>query len=423
MQTLTYAPKHAYRRPVATTGRFWLGRITSCTGSELTLFAVPVYAATVLHARPGQMALLVAAAGLPAMLGPLYAGPLVDAVDRRLLCWASDLVRAGALCAAFVLGATGSLGVPQLLGMCLVLGAAEAVFDAALFAVFPVVFPTETSLVTANGRHESIRSTSQLAGPAAAGGALRVVSAPLLLLLDAVSFLVSAWTIARSAPPAPAAWPDGHRPSYPALVVQGLVVLRSLPVVLLAAAASGAFNFFAGAAETVYLLYALRGLGVSPSTVGLLASAAAVGGVLAGMLAGRATARVGLRVALTAGLVLAASGDLAMAMTGSVGTASLAVLFAAQALSGFGVTVFIVANATLRQALVPASARGRVFASLRVLTRGCVPLGAAAAAALSASGLSVQQVLLTAGMGQLLVAVILMALGRVIPVRMEAEPA
>lgn len=398
---------------------FWTGRIASYTGSELTLFGIPLYAAVALHADAQQMGLLVAAGTMPALLGPLYAGPLVDAADRRLLCVSMDLVRGCALAVGFLLAVGGALEFGHLAGISLVLGAADAVFDSALFAAFPSIFRSERQLVAANGRNESLRSAAQLLGPGAAGGVLRLGGAPVLLVSDALSFFFSAWTIRRTVPEETVRGSIVGGMGYWAMLRHGLVTLRGLPVVLITGLASGAFNLFAGFSDAVFLLYTIRALHIDPLTIGLLASASSVSGILAGVVAARLLDRVGIRSVVVGGLLLATLGDLTVAVLGNSSVAGLSAIFAAQLAASFGVTVFIVANATLRQALVPASVRGRVFTTLRVLTRGSVPIGAVLGGSL-AEHTSARAALLAAGAGQVAVACTLMSFRAAIPTRIPA---
>jgi MFS family permease len=398
---------------------FWTGRIASYTGSELTLFFIPLYAAVALHADAQQMGLLVAAGTMPALLGPLYAGPLVDAVDRRVLCASMDLARGCALTVGFLFAVGGALEFGLLAGISLVLGAADVVFDSALFAVFPSIFRSERRLVAANGRNESLRSAAQLLGPGAAGGVIRLGGAPVLLLSDALSFFFSAWTIRRTVPEETVRRSAVAGTSYWASLRHGLATLRGLPVVLITGLASGGFNLFAGLSDAVFLLYTIRFLHIDPLTIGLLASASSVTGILAGVVTAQLLERVGIRSVVLVGLLLASLGDLTVAVLGSSSVAGLSAIFAAQLAASFGVTLFIVANATLRQALVPASVRGRVFTTLRVLTRGSVPIGAVLGGSL-AEHTSAHTALLAAGAGQVAVACTLMLFRATVPTRIPA---
>src|SRR4029450_10440859 len=125
------------------------GRAVSFLGTEFSVLGLPVFGVVVLGLRPAEMGLLVAAAAVPALAGPLFAGPLADVLDRRLLCITADALRCVALLAAAPPYLTGQLSLPVLIALQLIIGTAEAVFDTALFAWLPALFPGNT-LVAAN---------------------------------------------------------------------------------------------------------------------------------------------------------------------------------------------------------------------------------------------------------------------------------
>lgn len=378
---------------------FWTGRAVSFLGTEFSMLGLPVLGVLVLGLQPVEMGLLVAAAGVPALAGPLFAGPLADKLDRRLLCIGADTMRCAVLLAIVPLYLTGQLNLGVLIALQLILGTAEAVFDTALFAWLPALFPGR-ALVRANGLIESLRSLAQLVGPGLAGALMHAATAGAALVVDGVSFAVSALSLAAlPSPPRDAAPDQAARMRYRTLIADGFRALWRLPVVALLGVASGLFNLFAGAAEAVFIYLITRELGLSPLLVGLVMSAGCAGGALSGLLAARIVRRVGLRTTLTTGLAASCVAELATAAAPVHPVVAPVLIASAQFVATFGVVAYITANATLRQALIPDHVRGRVFAVLRVLTRGAVPIGAILGGLLAAWW-SARGALLVAGTGQ-----------------------
>jgi MFS family permease len=406
---------------------FWTGQAVSFLGTEFSLLGLPVLGVVVLGLSPAEMGVLVAAAGVPALAGPLFAGPLADVFDRRLLCVRADALRCAVLLAVIPLYLTGKLTLLVLIGLQLILGTAGAIFDAALFAWLPALFSGRT-LVTANGRIESLRGLAQLVGPAIAGALMQATTAVAALFVDGLSFGVSALSLStlRSPGRAGSAAGGGTAPAervrtrYLTLIGEGFLTLWRLPAVALLGTASGLFNLFAGVAEAIFVYMVTRELGMSTLLLGVVLSAGCVGGALSGLLAARIVRRVGLRTTLTTGLAASCVAEFATAAAPADPVVAPILLATAQFVATFGVVAFITANATLRQALVPDHVRGRVFAVLRVLTRGAVPIGAVLGGLLAASW-SARGGLLVAGAGQVAAAGWLFARRAILPTDLPAE--
>lgn len=370
---------------------FWFGRGVSFFGSEFSTLGIPLYCVVVLGAGPAEMGLLVACAGLPALLGPFVAGPVVDLLDRRRLLVVTDLVRSAALLSILPLHLAGLVNLHVLLGLQVVLGAAATLYDTALFAFLPSYFPPH-QLAMANGRSSALHSTAQLAGPSLAGVLIQAVGAVAAIVVDSISFLVSALTIGRSTAEVTTAKRSAG--GYKAFLVDGFKALRDTPPVLL-----------------------LKVLGFPPLLLGLATSAGLVGGLVTGLFARRLSEALGLRTMVCGGILLASVAEFAIAVAPDDQAVAFAVIAAAQCVATCGAVAYMTANATLRQHLVPEHVRGRVFAMLRLLTKGVVPIGAATGGFLAAA-MSPRFAIAAAGMGQLVAALWLYSRRRLLPSRL-----
>src|SRR5919204_6968169 len=190
--------------------KLWTGQTISRLGSEISQLAIPLAAALVLHASPAQMGLLGAFEFAPFLLLSLFAGVWVDRVHRRPVLIVADVGRAIFLGSIPVAAILGVLRIEQLYVVGLLTGVLTVFFDVAYQAYLPVLVSRE-HLVEGNSKLEVSRSVAQIAGPGLAGGLVQAITAPMAILLDAVSFLVSALSLGLIRTPEPVPVRDGRR--------------------------------------------------------------------------------------------------------------------------------------------------------------------------------------------------------------------
>jgi MFS family permease len=195
----------------------WVGEGVSVLGNATTSVLLPLLAVLAFDAGPGWMGALAAAAWLPWLVVGLPAGAWVDGLPARGVMIAADLVSAAAYASVPVAWWLDVLTLGQLLVVALVGGVATVFFRTAYAAFLPqVVAPAQ--LEPANARLFGTESAMQVAGPGLGGLLAQWFSAAFGILLDALSFLVSAaclWRIRPQAARAVTARPE--RP-LPALV-------------------------------------------------------------------------------------------------------------------------------------------------------------------------------------------------------------
>jgi MFS family permease len=172
-------------------GWLWTAYALSTFGTWLAFDAFSLIAILVLHAGPAQVSVL-AAAGLAvgaAVAVPL--GPWVEVRRKRAVMVAMDLTRFTALMSVPAAYALGRLSFAQLLVVAIVVGAADIAFKAASGACLKaLVAPGD--LLAANGRMESTTWTATLVGPPLGGAAIGLFGPVATVLVNAVSFVLSA---------------------------------------------------------------------------------------------------------------------------------------------------------------------------------------------------------------------------------------
>ncbi len=176
--------------------RLWAAQTVSGFGSQVTVLALPLSAVLSLDASPGQMGLLVAASSAPNLLIGLFVGVWADRVRRRPLMIAADTGRAALLLAIPAAWLLDPLSIELLYAVALLAGIGDVVFGVAHVSFLPSLVGGER-LVEANGKLQASTSLAQVAGPALGGALVGLLTAPVAIFLDALSYLVSALFLVR----------------------------------------------------------------------------------------------------------------------------------------------------------------------------------------------------------------------------------
>src|SRR5689334_2338592 len=132
---------------------------------------------------------------VPQVLTGLFAGVLVDRVRRRpLLVWA-DLGRAALTAAVPLAACAGVLRMELLYLVAALTGALTVLFDVAYQSFVPSVVP-RAELTAANSKLQLAQSVATTSGPSLGGALVQLLAAPLVVVVDAASFVVSALSLA-----------------------------------------------------------------------------------------------------------------------------------------------------------------------------------------------------------------------------------
>ena len=356
--------------------KLWTAETVSVFGTQVTLLALPLVAATILQVTPFEFALLGTIEFLPFIFLSLPAGVWVDRLRRRPILIVGDLGRALSLISVPIAFALGGLTIWQLYLVGFINGCLTVFFDVAYQSYLPSIVDRD-QLVEGNSKLEITRSASQIAGPGLAGVLIGILQAPFAIVADAVSFVVSAlfvFGIRRPEPPIePHDEATGPRPSMRSEIAAGLRYVTGHRWLRSIAATTGASNFFGNVGGAILILFLVRDRGFSAETLGFAFSIGSAGVLVAALTASRISARLGVGRTL----VLSA---LAFGVAGlPVAIAPDSWLFAAVAASGFiggffGVT-WNINQLSLRQAITPARMQGKMNATMRFIVWGTIPLG------------------------------------------------
>jgi MFS family permease len=351
--------------------QLWAAETVSQVGTQITVLALPVLAVTILHATPLEMGVLTALETAAFLVIGLPAGAWVDRWRRKWVLVVSDVVRAVALTSLPAAWLLDVLTLPQLFLVAAVTGTATVFFDVAYQSYLPTLVARD-QIVDGNGKLETSRAVAQVAGPGITGVLLRVLGAPLLIALDALSFLVSALFIGRirhvDSTPDPAT-----RRKLRAEIAEGLAFVVRHPLLRRMVACTSIFNLFSSMTMALLVLFVLRTLELSESTLGFVFSAGAVGGLLGAATAAWFVRRVGegRSIPLSAFVCAAFGVLLPLAAVG----APVVLLVSGWFGASWGVVAYNVTQVSFRQRLCPPTLLGRMNASVRFIVFGTMPVG------------------------------------------------
>ncbi|MER7672539.1 MFS transporter [Kitasatospora sp. NPDC096128] len=379
--------------------RFWAGQSVSQFGDRISELALPLIAVAALNASAGQVAWLTALAWAPNLLAVVLGAWVDQHVGRRRLMIISDLVRAGVLLTLPAAHLFGSVTFLQLYAVALLTGAAAVLFNTAYPPFFAHLVP-RSSYVDANSKLSASRSASFVVGPAVGGALVQLLTAPVAVIADALSFLASALLLRPIRVEEPAAGTDG--PAGPPLlgrVREGLAFVVRHPVLAAGLGCATTLNFFTFAAGTnLIVLFAVRDLGLSAGIVGLAFGIGSTGALVGAVIAPKVSRRIGVGRSIAVGAVLFPAPIALVAAASGPGWAGAAVLGAAEFLSGVGVMLFDVNLNSLQAAVIPDGMRSRVAGTYGTVNYGMRPIGALVGGGL-ATVIGLRATLITAAVG------------------------
>lgn len=363
----------------------WIGESASALGSAITTVALPLVAVSTLNAGPAMVALITASTWLPWLLIGLPAGVWVDRWPRRRTLLFANLASAVVLVVVPIAAWTGVLTMAMLLVAALLAGTAGVFFNVAFNAFLPHLVGAD-DLLEGNAKLQTSTSVALVAGPGLGGLLAQSVGAVSGILVDAVTFLVSAACLLglRAAPePRPHV---GDRPGMLRQIGEGIAFIMRGRLLQIMVAVAAAMNFAMMGITALRVVFLVRTLGAPPATAGLVIGAGSLGAILGAVVASRLARRFGnARTYVVANL--AAAPFVVLLPAGGHGW-GLALFAVGSFVAVAGATVSTVMTVTFRGTFVPAHLLGRVTAASRIFVFGTMPLGASAAGLLaSAAGI------------------------------------
>jgi MFS family permease len=354
--------------------RLWVGDAFGQLGAQLTGIALPVLAVRDLGASEMQMGLLTAAETAAFLVIGLPTGAWVDRMRKRRVLITADLVRAAVLTTVVLLAVTGHASMGVLYAGALVMSAATVFFDVAHQSYVPGLVGL-AHIGEGNAKLQATQSVAQVAAPALGGALLRVVAAPLVIAVNAVTYLVSAAAVGRirkveELPPV------ADRRPLRTEIAEGLRFVVHQPLLRRIVACTAIGNLFGALSGALFVIYALRVLGLDEAAYGTVLSASAVGGLLGALLSDRLVRWVGEGRIIPLAALAFVPGAVLTPLASVLPFPPQAVLVTGGVLFFSSVVVYNVAQVSFRQRVCPPALLGRMNASVRFIVWGTTPLGA-----------------------------------------------
>lgn len=357
--------------------KLWTAETISVFGSQISALAVPLVAVLILKSSAFEVAMLGTIEFLPFILFTLPAGAWVDRLRRRPILIIGDLGRAIILTTIPIAYALNVLTIWQLYVVGFIAGTLTVFFDVANQSYLPSIVERD-QLVEGNSKLQISQSAAQIAGPGIAGYLVEFLRAPYAILLDALSFLVSAafvFTIRRPEPPVERHVDESGlaRESIVSEIRQGLRFVlghRSLRAISAGTATS---NLFGSIGFSIYLVYVSRVLFLSPGQIGLVFAIGNFGTLGGAVFASRIAKRFGLGPTIVGSLFIGALNPILLAVAPV--SNPIPFLIASGVFGGIAQMVYNINQVSYRQAICPPRMLGRMNATVRFLVWGTMPIG------------------------------------------------
>ncbi len=366
--------------------KLWSAQGISALGSRITRTALPILAVLTIGATVEQIAILSALALAPGVIVGLAMGGRVDRRAKRPMLIGADLFRAALLLTVPLTAWLGWLSMGQLYAVAALTGAATTLFQIADKAYLPALIG-RSRLVEGNAKLEATDAMAEITGPGLGGLLVQAITAQLAIAFDALSFLISALLLGAirraEVPAASDTGDDGPTLIHDLRVGLRACVLHPLvqPVFLVEALSA----FLNGVFATLYTVFALKTLGLTAATLGLVISVGGIGALFGALLAARFSAWLGMGRALIVCMTVSRVAGLLIPMARGPEWLAVSCLVSHQLVGDAMLIGYYVLAISMRQTVLPHDTLGRANATFHVTVGLLLPIGALLAGSIAAA--------------------------------------
>jgi len=355
--------------------KLWIGETISQIGSQVTQFTMPLVAILTLNATVLQVGVLNALKFVPVIVVAIFAGVWLDHRRRRPVLVGCALGNAVLIGLVPIASVTGLLSIGLLYAIVLLAGTLTVVFDVGALSYVPFLVERR-HLPDGNSKLQASAGVAGIAGPGIAGFLVGLLTAPITLSVDAVSYLFSAAGVLSISKREPAPEIPAERTSIRASIAEGFRAVYGTGLLRILLAQSATLNVGFGATSTLFVVYGIRTLHLSPDKLGIAVGALAAGALIGALLAARIGRALGMGRTMAASILGVSGSPLLLLIPRDASMAAMIFLVAGWFGHGFGIAVWNVNTITLRQALTPNRLLARMNATYRMMLFGALPLGA-----------------------------------------------
>lgn len=376
--------------------KLWFGETISMFGAQLTTLAIPLVAVILLNASPMEMGLLTAFSTLPFFLFSLFIGIIVDNNKRKPLLIIANIGSMIFLTNIAIFYWFDLLTIYILCIIQFLLASMAVLFELTYLSYVPSLVEKE-NLSGSNSKLEGSRAVAQMGGPGLGGILIQVFSAPVAIIIDVFSYLISTISLFAIRTEEDVVKSNGKIKIF-SQIKEGLLVLIKHKILMSISSATALLNFFGSAFAALYVIYVVENLLISPTLLGIILGLGSVGALIGAFIATVITKKMGIGKSILIGSLFSGLGVIIVPLAPDTLLVSTPLLILAQLFIGLGGTIYFISQVTLRQTITPTNLLGRVNASNRFITRGFMPLGAILGGAL-ASVLNIKIALLIISLG------------------------
>jgi MFS family permease len=354
--------------------RLWAGQTVSLIGTQVTQFTMPLVAVLTLRATVFEVGVLNSLRFVPVLLS-VFAGVWLDRRRRRpvlIVCALGNAVLIGLVPIA---AATGELSIGLLYAVNGLVGTLNMIFDVGALSYVPSLVERD-KLSEANARLQASSAVAGISGPGLAGLLVGLITAPVTLSIDAASYLASAIGLISVTRREPEPAPSPQDYSILGSIAEGFRAVFGSKLLRSLITQSTMVNLFFGSFITIFVVYAVRTLHLSPLELGIVLGASAAGGLAGALLATKARKALGFGRSMAVARIGVSAAPLILLIPRHASGPAVVIMVLAQLGYGASISAFNVNAITLRQVVTPTRLLARMNATYRMLIWGAPPFGA-----------------------------------------------
>src|SRR6185437_9896150 len=285
--------------------RLWAAQTVSSIGARIAREGLALASVLTIDAKPFQLGILAALIMGPSVVVGFFAGGFVDRSRKRAIMIVADLLRALVLLTVPVAAWFRLLTMEQLYVVGALIGGANVLFDISDHAYLPHLIARD-DLMEGNTKLSTTESLAEVGGPALAGILVQALTAPFAIAVNAATYVVSALFLGSIATKEHVPEHPKTRPTLLSDLAQGYAALADTPVLRPLLFMSVVSPLFGGAFSALYVIFAIKTLGLSPSLMGLTVAVGGIGSLAGTAISRRFAAHVGVGKAIVLGFLVSA---------------------------------------------------------------------------------------------------------------------
>lgn len=355
--------------------KLWMGQSISNFGSQFTFIALPLLATIILEASPFQMGLITSLGFLPNLLFGLFAGAWVDRLKRKPILITANLVSAGLLLAIPILYFGELLNINILYVIQFMLGIGSLFSSISSSTYMPTLIKKE-ELLEGNSKFQFSNSVARITGSGLGGGLVQLLSAPIVILIDAITFIVSALFLSRIKSEEIVKESKKEERNMVREIREGIQIVFSSKIIRSILYSSTCYNFFYSMFLPLFILFVSKDLELNSTIIGLIFSVGGLGALIGSTVAKKAGTKLGIGRLLSLVNILTGISIIVMAIS-TIFTPMMTVslLLVAQVILSACATIYSINAVSLRTAITPNHLLGRTNASMHTIGFGVLAIG------------------------------------------------